>query len=339
VVDLESLLAATSEQPPCGPDLEYDVAFRDLENSARGKPEQQFGATVIAGEGPAWSEVRDAAIALLGRSKDLRVATLLTQALVHTDELAGLLTGLQLIHQLLERYWDDVHPRLDVEDDNDPTMRVSALAPLVHAEALILDLRGASLVRSRQHGQIMVRDVEIALGRLPTRKGVEAMSQRQIDTILAAIAAEDPQSLAVAGQALAAARMLSEFLVDRVGVERAPDFKPLLAILSMLGQVCRSVVGDAPAADEAGEAPSDESAAAVKQEKPMTGEIRTREDALLMLDRVIAYFERNEPTNPAPLLMKRARRIGSMSFFDIIKDMAPESLKQIETIAGQGKEG
>jgi type VI secretion system protein ImpA len=73
-------------------------------------------------------------------------------------------------------------------------------------------------------------------------------------------------------------------------------------------------------------------------EGPMNVEIRTREEALLMIDKVIAYFERNEPTNPAPLLIKRARRLVSMSFVDIIKDMAPESLKQIETIAGAGRD-
>ena len=69
----------------------------------------------------------------------------------------------------------------------------------------------------------------------------------------------------------------------------------------------------------------------------MNVDIRTREEALLMIDKLITYFERNEPTNPAPLLIKRARRLVSMSFVDIIKDMAPESLKQIETIAGAGR--
>ena len=71
----------------------------------------------------------------------------------------------------------------------------------------------------------------------------------------------------------------------------------------------------------------------------MNVEIRTREEALLMIDKIISYFERNEPTNPAPLLIKRARRLVSMNFVDIIKDMAPESLKQIESIAGPGRDG
>lgn len=68
----------------------------------------------------------------------------------------------------------------------------------------------------------------------------------------------------------------------------------------------------------------------------MSDEIRTREDAVEMIDRIIAYLERNEPTNPAPLLLKRARRLMGMSFVDIIKDIAPESLKQIQALAGPG---
>jgi type VI secretion system protein ImpA len=54
VIDVESLLQQTAEQPPCGPDLEYDAAFRELEQAARRKPEQQFGDTVVAAEEPAW---------------------------------------------------------------------------------------------------------------------------------------------------------------------------------------------------------------------------------------------------------------------------------------------
>lgn len=338
MIDVESLLQETAEQPPCGPDLEYDAAFRDLEQAAQGKPEQQFGSTVVAAEEPAWGQVREDALALLQRSKDLRIAALLVRALVRTEGFAALLPGLQLILGLQQRYWDAVYPLLEAEEDNDPTMRMNALAPLVDAEALIRDLRVSIFMRSRQHGQVTARDIEVALGRLPTRKDAEPVSQRQIDAILAGVATEDPPALARVAETLAAAKALSDFLNDKVGPERAPDFKPLMGILSMLNQAVRSVVGDAIAAADATDATAEGASAAAPGaavvEKAMTGEIRTREDALLMIDKIIAYFERNEPTNPAPLLIKRARRLVSMNFVDIIKDMAPDSLKQIESIAG-----
>jgi type VI secretion system protein ImpA len=89
VIDIESLLAPVSAESPCGPDLEYDPAFLDLDQAARGKPEQQFGDTVIPAEEPDWGAVRAGAIALLGRTKDLRVAVMLLRSLVRTANFKG----------------------------------------------------------------------------------------------------------------------------------------------------------------------------------------------------------------------------------------------------------
>ena len=332
MIDIEALLAPTVEEPPCGPDLEYDAAFLALDQSARGKPEQQFGETVIAAEEPVWADVCSAASQLLGRSKDLRVAILLARGWVHGRGFAGLLPGLRLIHQMLERYWDGVHPRLDPDEDNDPTMRMNALAPLTDTEAMIHDLRGALLVDSRQHGSVAVREAEIALGKMPAREGAEPVSQGRIQTIIGAVAAEDPGLVTGIEETLAVAKALSALLAEKVGSDRAPDFKPLLATLSAVQQVCPV----AQAAEPAGE--TAESGAAGGPAKAISGDIRTRQDALLMIDKIVSYFERNEPTNPAPLLLRRAKRLMNMSFVDIIKDMVPESMHQIETIAGPGRE-
>lgn len=332
MIDIESLLAPIADEPPCGPDLEYDAAFLALDQMARGKPEQQFGDTVIAAEEPVWADVCSAAVELFGRSKDLRVAILLAQAWVHTEGYAGLLPGLRLIHQLLERFWDAIHPRLDPDEDNDPTMRMNALAPLGDVEGMVRDLRGAPLVDSRQHGVVLVRDAEIALGKLPPREGSEPVSQAKIETILGAVAAEAPDMVGRIDETFAAAKALSALLTDKVGTERAPDFKPLLATLYAVQQVFPRAQG-APAEGEAAAA-----GAAAGEARPISGDIRTRQDALAMIDKIVAYFERNEPTNPAPLLLKRAKRLMNMSFVDIIKDMVPDSMHQIETIAGLGRE-
>lgn len=333
MIDIEALLAPTAEEPPCGPDLEYDAAFFALDQAARGKPEQQFGETVIPAEEPDWPEVCNAAIPLFSRSKDLRVALLLARGWVHTMGFPGLLPGLLLIRQLLDRYWDGVHPRLDPDEGNDPTMRMNALAPLTDIEAVIHDLRGAFVVDSRQHGTVTVRDAEIALGKLPPREGAEAISQGQIQTVIAAVAAEDPSIIGRIGETIAAARSLSVLLSDKVGADRAPDFKPLLATLSAVEQVCPA----AQAAGIKGEA-AIEAVTAAGEARPISGDIRSRQDALLMIDKIVSYFEHNEPTNPAPLLLKRAKRLMNMNFVDIIKDMVPESVHQIEMIAGMSRE-
>src|SRR5262245_57836512 len=160
----------TREAPPCGPNLEHDLSFFELEEAARGKPEQRTGDAVKPAEEPNWSKVIDLAQAILLRSKDLRVAVHLTRALTHTEGIPGLATGLGLIHGLLERYWEAIHPRLEADRGDDPTERLNALAPLVDPDVIVKDLRDTCLVDSREHGQLRTRDIEIALGRLAPPK-------------------------------------------------------------------------------------------------------------------------------------------------------------------------
>ncbi len=70
----------------------------------------------------------------------------------------------------------------------------------------------------------------------------------------------------------------------------------------------------------------------------MDGEIRTREDAVRMLDRVCSYLERQEPSNPAPLFIRRAQRLMTKSFLEIVKDLMPDSLSNLEKLAGEAVE-
>jgi len=66
------------------------------------------------------------------------------------------------------------------------------------------------------------------------------------------------------------------------------------------------------------------------------GRLATRDDARRLILEVADYLERSEPGHPAPLFLRRAERLlGAASFFDIVKDMAPDSISEIERITGQ----
>ena len=153
IINITDLLSEVSPDAPCGDNLEYDPAFSELERAARGKQEQTLGTATLTAEPPAWREVRNHATALLGRTRDLRVAVYLTRALLNTDGLAGFGEGLSLIRGMLERYWDCVHPQLDPDDDNDPTSRVNTIATLCDRDVTLLNVQEAPLISSRALGQ------------------------------------------------------------------------------------------------------------------------------------------------------------------------------------------
>ena len=129
-IDVEKLLQPLSDKSPCGDDLEYDTAFQELERAATIDSGAAMLEDDLDPEPPKWPEVAGMAEALLTRTKDLRVGMYLAQARLNTHGVVGLADGVALIKGFLTTYWDDVHPPLDAEDSNDPTMRINTLHAL-----------------------------------------------------------------------------------------------------------------------------------------------------------------------------------------------------------------
>ena len=321
---------AIDEQSPCGDDLEYDVEFLALGQAAQGKSEQQYGDTVIPAEEPDWREVERLGEALLKRTKDIRVCVLLTRAYSRNAGLVGLADGLQALLALLERYWEQVHPLLVIDGDYDPFVRANALAGMADLLGLVRDVRFAVLTKSAI-GTVLVKDAEAALDSSQTEEltyGRDQLAAIYADTF------EQPSmaALLAANEAFSAIVKLCE---ERLGGEYAPDLSLLSSLLSSVDRIVRSSSAAEPdvGLGEAGESAGGDAVVSAPKGGGV-GEIRSREDAIRVLDIVCKYIEKNEPTNPAPLLIKRAQRLMSLGFLDIIKELAPDGMGQIEVITG-----
>jgi type VI secretion system protein ImpA len=324
--ELESLLAPLAADAPCGPDLEYDPAFQALLEASAGKPERQYGDKVYPAEGPDWPLVHEQALQLAARTRDLRVAVWLARSGARLHGLAGAVFGLQLVQGLVERFWDQVHPPLDASDNNDPTARVTTLMALAEAGAGLADLRQASLTGKR--GALTVRDIELAFGPADPFPGESVPSE---DGVVQGVVAAIGESPAVATQMQAgfdAAQGLALALESRLEATQSPDLTPLKKVLQRVADAGRRASGGSAdgVADGQGDAPAARA----------PGTIGSRDDANRALDRVCEWIERNEPSNPAPLLIRRAQRLMSKNFIDIIRDLAPDGLGQVEQIAGTG---
>lgn len=332
MLDVGAVLSETREAPPCGPNLEHDLSFFELEEAARGKPELRSGDAVKPAEEPNWTKVIDLSHATLLRSKDLRVAVHLTRALACTEGVPGLATGLGLIHGLLERYWDAIYPLLEADQNNDPTERLNALAPLVDPDVVVKNLRDSYLVNSREHGQLQARDIEIALGRLaPSRAGGAGKPLSQLHAQMAAAYASDRSVPSALREAHDRAAAIQALVTDRVGASRAIDLEPLREPLACLLEACDTALG----ARTGGPNGTAEGESAPGGPVGASGEIRSRQDAVQMLEMVCRYMERHEPSNPAPLFIRRAQRLIQMNFVEIVKDLMPDSLSHLERLAGE----
>jgi type VI secretion system protein ImpA len=334
-----TLLAPIGEAAPCGDDLEYDADFMALVAAARGKAEQQFGDTVIPAVEPEWRDVGERAESVLRRSKDVRVAVLLLRACARMQGVSGFVAGLQLIDRLLDAFWDGIHPKLDADDDNDPTMRLNALAPLTDEAMGLRDLYEAQVGIARGVGPIRVRDIAIAHNALTAVGGEATYSAAQVQGGLEAIQAEQPEAIEAAVGLLALVDRLQARVVERTGRADVVDLDALRTIARVLNKACAAASGATDdAAQDAGAADGDSEAQAggnASRPAAVRGEIQNRQDAVQMLDRVIRYLEQAEPGNPAPLLIERAKKLIGVSFLEIMANLAPNAMDTIETVTGR----
>jgi type VI secretion system protein ImpA len=64
------------------------------------------------------------------------------------------------------------------------------------------------------------------------------------------------------------------------------------------------------------------------------GSIRSRDDAVRALEAVAAFFRKNEPSSPVPLVVERAKRLVAKDFLEVLADMAPDGLDEAKRIGG-----
>lgn len=320
---------------PTGEDLEYDNTFLELTQAAAGKPETQFAPA----EPPNWRDVRERAEDLFGRTRDLRVALLWTRAMLHQDGFPSLAESLRLLHGLMDRYWDDLHPKPD-PDDGDPYARVNELAQIADMNGLLGDVRQSLVIRNRSVGELRVRDVEIALEKLEARDDESPMSRSQIEGMLSSAADDDGKFVDTAKRVKSGLKDLYSLMNDRLGYDRAPDVRPLQSMVDGVVQLLPVPADDSGSGDlddllSGLDGDSGDAAPARRSRGGGLGtSIDSRDDALRAIEMVCEYLERTEPTNPAQMLLRRAQRLINKNFLELVRELAPDALAEVARIMG-----
>jgi type VI secretion system protein ImpA len=348
-IDVAALLAPVSAEAPAGPAIEYEHDYIELERLSRGvsRQEDAQGKVIREAEEPNWLEVERIALALCAKSKDLRVAIYLARARLALEGLPGFSEALKLIGGYLSEFWPSVHPQLDPADGNDPTIRINTLLALCHAETVLRALRAAPLTRSRQFGRLSYRDYAIAIGQMsaPTVPDGDGRP-RDLGAVEAAFADTPIEALNEVQQAaeasLASLAGIDAALSDALGAGNGPDFAPLSKLLADIGvlvereQAKRGGVGTGvvePAAGEEG-ATMEETGQAAARGRAALGVVRSRDDVLLLLDKICRYYTDYEPSSPVPLILNRTKRLVTMNFLDILKELTPGGVHEFGVVAG-----
>jgi type VI secretion system protein ImpA len=332
--DLEALLRPVSEEARCGPDLDAagDAAYGELGVAAEWKEAKFVGEQQVSPEVPPdWKKVKQTSSSLLAVSKDLRIAKHYVAALAYTEGLPGFAAGVRLLRDLIDRYWDALHPALEGAEDD---WRRNLVMELNGERGALGGLRGAPLAESRKVGRFTLRDIEVLDGAAPAPENTTVPTA---ELLREAIRDSDPAAAALrleaCGQALADLDSIQGVFQQHqpgVGLEFPRVEKLLRRAQQLLGDALGVAQPDAEGESAGGAAAAGNDAG--------NGQLRTRADARRLLESVCDFLERTEPAHPAPLLIRRAARLLDLSFLDIIRDIAPGATGDIENLGGLKRE-
>jgi type VI secretion system protein ImpA len=202
-------------------------------------------------------------------------------------------------------------------------------------------------VQSPRLGRFNLRDLRIANGELklsgPAEGSAEGASAAPSLTEIEACCMDcDEDELAATIDGINASlehvRAIDKLFNEQIGTA-GPELKPLLTDLLALKKFLepqmakrRPELADAGAED--GESASGGAGGGVA----VSGRINGPQDVVRRIDEICDYYARAEPSSPVPLLLRRAQRLVGLSFENLLQDLAPGGVRELQVISGAPSE-
>jgi len=258
------------------------------------------------GEGPLrkgeaafnWLLVEELCLPMAEKTADLRVGIWLVRAALASLQISKVLKSLERISMWVGMASDQLHP-LSVEGEED-----------IHA--LILGWL-ASPAFMYGLGQLQAHDnSELTLAALETQEHTLVNIQEN----------EKLELAHQLKQLLAAIALIEKHMFDGYSVEG----RSLIRVSQWLERCLKKV---APLASESVELTTREAESSTTQ---ATGKLNNRNDVKQMLTFMIAYFQANEPSHPAPIFLNRVQRMLGANFEELMDELYPDAQQLIAKI-------
>lgn len=340
-------VATISADSPCGSDLfnEGDSAFMNFTVKAEGLLPASFysktdgapfdrNSVDLAGESKAGET-------LTSRTHDIRLLALLTKLHALNRDASQVVRLVEKISIVLATYWDEAHPRAE---DGDFSYRMACLQSLDDNAHIILPLQYAPVLTHPRVGDIGIRTLLVAAGKIEPRDGERRIELAELERGLGEI---DLDALRAARDLFsrldtALANIRSTWL-ERAGYDQAVRFDLLAPFAARARDaIAAHMTGREPAPDSGetaaqaalngqGDAPG--SAPGVSADGGTVGSFAEAGNAL---SAAADFFARNEPSNPALPLIRQAQQLMGKSFVEVLRILAPNHVEAASVNIGKG---
>jgi type VI secretion system protein ImpA len=349
MISLEQMAVPLEGENPGGENLEYDPLYLEMDSLAVAVPDSQMGESKIEGRGPDWRKLRENCKSLWAKTRDLRVASYLAVAETADGGLEDCVAAFKLILFLVREMWEPMYPRLDPDDENDPTERLNILVMLSPEPGAFNDpvmyISKFRALRLAPAVPYTLRDHLISINEFEATDGQTYDPNLIIGELMRIPLGDVEKQAALAGELQEIVKALCAAADEKMPAGYTLGMNSLFAEINKLCKFYTNFLQSAGSSANAdgekseagiGEAvPSQEAAAAASGSFNLaTFRPASRTDAVLLLRKGAEYFQRQEPNSPIPLLINRALRFSEMNFIDLLEDIVPDALSQGKKILG-----
>lgn len=324
-----------------GINIEYDDDYLKLINMLQEKPEQQFGDLIIEAQGPDWEKIHDlSGQILLTKSKDLNVMSFFTQSGIICHGLPDLSQGLELIYKNLQTFWQEMYPKLHDDDgDFDPDYRANALSIFNSQDGIIKVIRNSFLIKnSLSQVNFNVKEIENILDNPNISHELYAGGTERLNIDLKIALDQSNSAITAVVNSLEYIYNIKNLFSEKLD-DYEIKFDHLEKLLSKIKDLIEVGVATPPLAEQNKVVENVTKSEEIKFVNQQVGwenyQIASRHDIDMLLEKIYMYFERYEPSHPAPLFIRRIQRLMNYNFYEIMKDISPDSLDRLEMLVGQ----
>ena len=213
-VTIQKLLEPISKEVPCGEILEDNPDFFILKDMLDGKEETQWSPY----EPPDWKNILRMSKGLLLKGKDLWVVVIFVYASTEIYGLEGLKKGLEFLRDMTTKYWSDIQPELDGENEDDFTlMRLNPLATMASEhEHLCKMLKRMRLIETQRIGKFNYNDIKVLSDETAVRN--EALANVEIEHIASDLKQEKyEETVSLLKDCIKIVKEIDDFITEKVG--------------------------------------------------------------------------------------------------------------------------
>lgn len=340
MIDFSYLPDPVTEGQPCGPDLDMDgdAEYFNYVIPAEGRlPSSFFDAsgkiTFDRSTIDLESEIKEVD-ALLHKSRDIRLLTLLAQIHSATANFDGFVTCVSAIRELLEARWEDVHP---TALDGDFSLRKVSTEALDDRVKVAIPLTFFPLLRDRKIGIVTYRGLQLAVKPELKRPSEEPLSRTAVQEAFRSESGRAAliETLDRMKTCLVSLNAIRNIFLEKSDFDYVPSFSNTLGVLE---EILKLVIEEVPDLyGDAGQSSQDLSSGAGEQAAPSSDvrdehalhptnpvqHLKSHREAKALLYGIEHYFLNLEPSSPALLLVHQARALVGRSLVEAIEAFAP----------------